>query len=59
MFMIGNWHNVLRFFFAAVDDGVSSDDLKKLEIQLNTALQPPYAINDLEAETKRKQRAFR
>lgn len=59
MFMIGNWHKVLRFFFAPVDDCVSSEDLKKLEIQLNTALQPPYSVNDLEAETKRKQRAFR
>ncbi|MCY3624438.1 MAG: hypothetical protein OXH71_03565 [Candidatus Dadabacteria bacterium] len=57
--MIGTWHKVLRFFFAPVDDNVSSDDLKKLEQQLNTALMPPFSINDLEADTKRKIRAFK
>lgn len=57
--MIGLWHEVLRFFFAPVDENVSSDDLKKLEQQLNTALMPPYSEGDLEADTKRKRRAFR
>ena len=57
--MIGTWHEVLRFFFVPVDEHVSSDDLKKLELQLNTALMPPCSEGDLEADTKRKRRAFR
>ncbi len=57
--MIGTWHEVLRFFFAPVDDGFSSNDLKNLESQLNTALLPPFSEGDLEAETKHKRRAFR
>ena len=56
--MIGTWHHVLRFYFAAVDDELSSDDLKTLEQQLNTALMPPFSVGDLEAETKHKRRAF-
>jgi hypothetical protein len=57
--MIGTWHQVLRFFFAPVDDDVSSADLQLLETQLNTAFMPPFSEGDLEAETKRKRRAFR
>lgn len=57
--MIGTWHNVLRFFFAPVDDDFSAADLKQLEKQLNTALMPPFSEGDLEADTKRKRRAFR
>jgi len=57
--MIGTWHEVLRFFFAPVDDDLSSDDLKALEAQLNTALLPPFSEGDLEADTKSKRRAFR
>ena len=57
--MIGTWHQVLRFFFAPVEDDVSSEDLKTLEEQLNTALMPPFADRDLEANTKRMRRAFR
>lgn len=57
--MIGTWHQVLRFFFAPVEDSVSSEDLKTLEKQLNTALMPPFAEGDLEADTKRKRRAFK
>ena len=57
--MIGTWHEVLRFFFAPVDDNVSSEDLKILEQQLNTALLPPFSEGDLVAETKQKRRAFR
>lgn len=58
-FMIGNWYEVLRFFFAPVDDDVSSEDLKALERQLNSALMPPFAEADLDAGLKRKRRAFR
>jgi len=57
--MIGTWHQVLRFFFAPVGDEFSSDDLKTLEQQLNTALIPPFSEGDLEADTKQKRRAFR
>jgi len=57
-YAIGNWQNVLRFFFAPVDDAVSSEDLEKLEEQINTALMPPYSFGDLEAETKRIKKAF-
>lgn len=57
--MIGTWHQVLRFFFAPVDDDVSSADLQLLEKQLNTVFMPPFSEGDLEAETKRKRRAFR
>lgn len=56
--MIGTWHQVLHFFYAPVDDDMSSDDLKALEIKLNTALMPPFSEGDLEAETKEKRRAF-
>ena len=57
--MIGTWHQVLRFYFAPIDDDVSSDDLKALEKQLNTALMPPFSEGDLEADTRQKRRAFR
>ena len=57
--MIGTWYQVLRFVFAPVGDDISSNELKILECQLNTALMPPFAEGDLEAETKQKRRAFR
>ena len=57
--MIGTWNEVLRFYFAPVDDDFSSDQLRLLERQLNTALLPPFSEGDLEADTKRKRRAFR
>ena len=59
MRMIGTWHNVLRFFFAPVDDDISSEDLKTLELQLNTALLPPFSERDLDAAIKEKRKAFR
>lgn len=58
-YMIGTWSKVLRFFFATVDDNVTSVELETLEKQLNGALMPPFSIGDLEADVKRKQRAFR
>lgn len=56
--MIGTWHSVLRFFFAPIDANVSSDDLKTIEKQLNTALLPPFSKGDLEADIKQQRRAF-
>ena len=57
-FMIGNWQEALRFFFAPVDDAVSTDDLQMLEMQLNTALLPPYSERDMIAEVRQMRRAF-
>lgn len=57
-YAIGTWQDVLRFYFAPVDDGFISEDLERLEEQMNTALMPPYSLGDLEADTKRKERAF-
>ena len=57
-FMIGNWHEVLRFFFAPVDDAVSTDDLQMIEMQLNTALLPPCSDRDMSAEVRDMRRAF-
>ena len=57
--MIGDWRSVLRFYFAPVGDNVSSDELKTLEQQLNTALMPPFAERDLESDTKKKRKAFK
>jgi hypothetical protein len=57
--MIGHWHEVLRFFFAPIDDAVSSEQLEKMEQQLNAALLPPFSEGDLDADTKRKKRAFK
>lgn len=57
--MIGTWHPVLRFFFAPIEDHVSSDELKEIEKQLNTALMPPFSEGDLEAEVRQQRRAFK
>ena len=57
-FMIGAWSEVLRFFFAPVEENVSSNELKTLEKQLNTALMPPLSQMDLEADLKEMRRAF-
>lgn len=57
--MIGTWHEVLRFHFAPIDDAMTSEQLEKLERDLNTALLPPFSEGDLEADTKKKRRAFR
>ncbi|MBK5946455.1 hypothetical protein CCR83_08430 [Rhodobacter veldkampii DSM 11550] len=57
--MIGTWHSVLCFYFAAVDNEVTSEQLENLEKALNNALMPPCSEGDLEAELKQKRRAFR
>ena len=56
--MIGCWRSILRFFFAPVEESVTSEDLKTLERTLNTALLPPFSINDTDAETRQRMRAF-
>jgi len=57
--MIGTWHEVLRFHFAPIDDSMTSEQLEQLEKDLNTALLPPFSEGDLDADTKKKRRAFR
>lgn len=59
--IIGTWSEseVLHFYFAPVEDAVSSEELQELEKQLNTALLPPFSEGDLDAETKKKRRAFK
>ncbi len=57
--MIGTWHDVLRFYFAPVEDDVSTEDLQEIEEQLNTALMPTFSEGDLEADAKKKRRAFK
>lgn len=57
--IIGTWYEVLRFFFAPVRDDFSSEELKRLERQLNTTLLPPFVEGDIDADTKSKRRAFR
>lgn len=56
--MIGTWHQVLRFYFAPVDDHMTAENLKTLEKQLNNALLPAFSVGDLDAATRRKRRAF-
>jgi len=56
--MIGTWHSVLKFYFAPIDANVSADLLKRIELELNSALMPPFSRGDLEASTKRMRRAF-
>jgi hypothetical protein len=57
--MIGDWHEVLQFIFAPVDDSMSTTDLRRLETQLNTALIPPYSEQDIDADVRARRRAFR
>ena len=56
--MIGTWHNMLKFFFAPVDDTVSAKDLKELEKQLIDALLPPFSVGDMSADIRAMRSAF-
>ena len=56
--MIGNWRSVLHFLYAPVDNNVTSDELKRMERQLNAALMPPFSLRDLEADIGPKRSAF-
>ena len=57
--MVGTWRAVLRFYFAPVDEDVTSAQLEELERQLNGKLLPPMSEGDLEAGIKKQRRAFR
>ena len=56
--MVVCWGSILRFFFAPVEEAVSSEDLKNIERELNSAFMPPFSISDLDAETRQMKRAF-
>ncbi len=56
--VMGTWRQVLQFVFAPVDDSVPTKDLQRLEIQLNTALIPPYSEKDIDAEVRAARRAW-
>lgn len=56
--MIASWHEVLRFYFAPIEEDVSSSELEELERQISTALMPAFSKGDLDADTKRKRSAF-
>ena len=56
--MVRRWRDALWFFFAPVGCEISSDDLQKLEIQLNTALTPTYVQRDLDATVGRGKRLW-
>ena len=56
--MIAKWRTVLRFYYAPIENDVTSEQLEALEKQLNGALMPPVSVGDLEASLKRKRRAF-
>ena len=58
MRMIATWHDVLRFFFAPVDNNVTSGQLELLERTLNTAWMPPCVDRDVDAATRAMQKAF-
>lgn len=57
--MIGTWHSILNFYFASVEDDVSSEQLEIIEEKLNTALLPPFSEGDLDAEVKIIRSAYR
>ncbi|MCY4002701.1 MAG: hypothetical protein OXF33_03210 [Rhodospirillales bacterium] len=56
--MIVNWHSMLRFHFAPVDDSVPSAELKAMEKRLITAFLPPCCKYDIEADTMAMKAAF-
>ena len=56
--MIFFWQPILRFYFAPVSRAVSSTTLQDIERQLNSALTPPFSINDIDGEIRETRRAF-
>ena len=57
--MIGTWREVLRFYFAPVENDFTTERLQTLERQLNTALLPTFSRRDLDANVRKIQRAFK
>lgn len=58
MHMVATWHDVLRFFFAPVDNQMTSAQLESLEQELNSAWMPPCVEQDFDATTRRMRKAF-
>ena len=57
--LIGKWHQVLKFYFAPVNDDVTSEDLQLIERNLNDAFMPPFSRKDFSATIGGKRKAFR
>ena len=55
----GNWREVIRFYFAPVEEDFTSDQLETLEEQINEALVPPCSVGDFEADMRKKLKALR
>ena len=58
MRMVATWHDVLRFFFAPVDNQITSEQLESLERTLNAAWMPPCVEQDVDATTRAMRKAF-
>jgi len=56
--MIGLWSEVLVFHYATIEDAITTQQLERLEEQLNGVFMPPMANGDLEAKLKEQRRAF-
>ena len=56
--MIGTWSELLHFAYAPVPDTVSFKDLAALEVEINSALLPPFSRGDIKATIKKMQRMF-
>lgn len=56
--MIVKWQKVLRLYYAAVDEDVASEDLEKIEQDVNGALMPPFSRGDFDAKLKAQRSAF-
>lgn len=56
--LIGTWHSVLQFYFAAVEENIETEALEEIERALTSALLPPCSQGDLDADLKQKRSAF-
>ena len=56
--MIGTWSDLLHFAYAPVPNTLPSKDLVALELEINSALLPPFSKGDIKATIKKMQRMF-
>ena len=56
--IVGNWSDVLHFAYAPVPDSLSPDDLMALEVEIASALLPPFSKGDLKATIKKMKRMY-
>lgn len=57
--LIAKWHEVLRFFYAPVDDSVTSDELQEMERHLHDTFMPEFSSGDFSATIRETRKAFR